>query len=754
GFLPRLFNRTNPGAIWLHAVSAGEVTSAIPLLEVLRSRGTFRIPVYLSTSTVAGRAAAERRLSSLLDGIFYVPYDYASCVRRVLRVLRPSLVIVLETEIWPNLYAEVVRTGAGLVVVNGRISSRTWPKYRTLRWFFSPILQLPEAIYVQTAKDRDRYCELGVLEDRLHFEGNLKYDACSLRGETRLPTFGAARVWIAASTVGPNEAGSVERHSVDEDELVLDTFESLAKDMKDLLVIVAPRQPQRFEVVARKLEQRGLRHARRTNLPQSVELPAVILLDTVGELANAFTLAQVAFVGGSIAPRGGHNILEPAAAGAAVVVGRHMQNFEAIAQDFREAGALVEVDSASELTGTIRELLTDTTKAAEIGRLGRELVQRNQGISSRIADQLWPVYYGAFRAASRGLLSRWLRAPLAWLWEKGGIWKRARSERRAHSLPVPVISIGGITVGGSGKTPMTNYLASLLRRLGQTPAILTRGYRRRSPAEMMVLPPGSQVPPRLTGDEPQIFLRAAEAIVGIGSRRYEAGQLVLKEFPETTVCLLDDGFQHAALRRDADIVVIDGLDPFGGGAVVPLGRLREPVNALARANMFVLTRTENDLRFDAIRRRLEHFNPTAPIFRTRLVARHWVDYQTSDRNANLPAYRVAAFCGLGNPQSFWSTLESLNLEVVYRWSFPDHHVYRPKELWRIAQQARFYGAEMIVTTEKDRINCPDHLERVIYPFNMAWLEIEFALENEANFMTLLQNLLRAPTTVSSNQGRR
>ncbi|HEX4232374.1 MAG TPA: tetraacyldisaccharide 4'-kinase, partial [Bryobacteraceae bacterium] len=744
GFLPRLFSRTNPGAIWLHAVSAGEVASAVPLLQILRSQGSPRIPVYLSTSTLAGRTAAERRLSTLLDGIFYAPLDYAGCVRRVLQVLRPSLVIVLETEIWPNLYAGTARTGAALVVLNGRISSRTWPNYRAMRWFFEPILGLPDAIYVQTPSDRDRYLALGAPQKRLRFEGNLKYDASSAPAPSQLPAFGAKRVWVAASTVGPNEAGSVERHSIDEDDLVLDTFEALAAEFPDLLLILAPRQPQRFPVVARKLERRGIRHARRTNLPQSLELPAILLLDTVGELAGAFTLAQVAFVGGSLAPRGGHNILEPAAAGTAVVVGPHMQNFEAMAQDFRDAGALVEVQSPTELTTTIRRLLADPSEAAELGRRARNVVLRNQGVSSRIAQQLWPLYYGAFRSPSRGLISRWMLAPFAWLWRRGGILKRARSIRCARTLPVPVISVGGITIGGSGKTPFTNYLSSLLRRQGQAPGILTRGYRRRSPAEMLILPPGSQIPPAYTGDEAQIFLRAGEAAIGIGSRRYDVGRLLLREFPETTVCLLDDGFQHASLHRDGDIVVIDGLDPFGGGEVVPLGRLREPLDALARASLFVVTRAEQDLRFEAIRRGLQRYNADAPVFRTRLVARHWVDYQSCERVLNLPASRVAAFCGLGNPQSFWSTLESLNLEVVFRWSFPDHHVYRPMELSRIAQQARLNGAEMIVTTEKDRINCPDHLERVIYPFNMAWLEIEFALENEQGFTTLLQDLLRAP----------
>jgi tetraacyldisaccharide 4'-kinase len=252
------------------------------------------------------------------------------------------------------------------------------------------------------------------------------------------------------------------------------------------------------------------------------------------------------------------------------------------------------------------------------------------------------------------------------------------------------------------------------------------------------------VSPFFTGDEAQIFLRAGEAPVGIGARRYETAQILLRQFPETDIILLDDGFQHALMARDVDIVVIDGLDPFGQEELVPVGRLREPLKALERAGIFVVTRATNNQRFGAIKRRLHDYNPGAPVFRTYMKTLEWRDYRSSEPAALPKGQKVAAFCGLGNPQNFWDTLETLGLDVVVRWEFGDHHSYKPVELSRIAHQARQHGAEILVTTEKDRINCPNHLESAIQPLSLAWLEMEVVLEDEAGFLRHLVAAVKNP----------
>lgn len=748
GFLPRSFTRTNPRSIWLHAVSVGEVASALPLIEVLHRQQPL-VPIYLSTTTIAGRKAAERAAGSPIAGVFYSPLDYVFCVRRVLRTLRPALLIVVETEIWPNLYIEAKRTGAALAIVNGRLSDRTWPHYRRWKRFFASVLCLPDVVSVQSAADYERYTQLGVPASNLHVEANLKYDTPIARAPMNIETYGAEQIWIAASTVGPNEPGSLMRHAIDEDDIVIRSFQTLAPEFPRLLLILAPRQPTRFNPAARKLIDSGVRFLRRTalkpNRPHKLALPGVLLLDTIGELSRIYSLADAVFVGGSIAPRGGHNIIEPASAGAPVIVGPHMQNFDAITRDFLEADAIIQIQREEELTGAVRELLLNRERAKQLALRARHLVERQRGVSERLAQNLWPAYYAANLKPPRGPLTRAVLRIAAFAWQQAGALKRHRSQRYARSqapLSLPVISIGGITLGGAGKTPFTIYLASRLKERGFAPAILTRGYRRRSPAKNLVFAPGTKIPAAMTGDEAQIFLRTGVAPIGIGASRYDTAQALLDHFPGIGIFLLDDGFQHARLERDLDIVLIDGLDPFGQGGVVPLGRLREPLSALNRAGVFVVTRAEEDLRYRAICSELREYNPSAPIFRTRILARSWCDYRTGSCVNDLGVRRVAAFCGLGNPENFWRTLESLGLEVVFRWAFEDHHTYKPFELQRIAHQARACGAEILVTTEKDRTNCPNHLESAIAPLSLAWLEIEFELENEAAFFSYLEQALR------------
>lgn len=713
-------------------------------------RRTFpKSPIYLSTSTTAGRKTAETHATSIVSGVFYLPFDYVSCVRAALRTIRPALLIILETEIWPNLYSEVRRAGASLAVVNGRISNRAWPRYLAWKHVFTPILQLPNLVLVQSELDGKRYAELGVPIERLRVEANLKYDAAFPQGATDLRTFGANQIWISASTVGPNERGSIERHAIDEDDIVLDAFQTLKHDFPSLLLIIAPRQRDRFEQVAHKLERAGISFVRRTQSKNdssiALQLPGVLLLDTIGELAKSYTLADVVFVGGSLAPRGGHNIIEPAAAGAPVVIGPNMQNFETIAQDFLAAEAVVQIQREDELASAIRDLLLDRQRAAAMGARARRLVTERRGVAVRVAHELRPHYErGNYKRPHNLLISAVLRG-LGWLWREGGIINRRRSEKYASSvqpLPVPVISIGGITVGGSGKTPFTGYLVAQLRKLGYSPAILTRGYRRRSPAKSLVFAPGMKVTPAFTGDEAQIFLRDGIAPIGIGAERYETAKILLSQFPATDILLLDDGFQHARLRRDIDVVVIDGLDPLGQEEIVPLGRLRESPTALERADVLVVTRAETNERYNAVKKRLREYNRTAPVFRTRVVARRWRDSATSEFSEP-PSRKIAAFCGLGNPRNFWQTLEALGFDIVFRWSFPDHHTYQPAELQRLAFQARLHGADILVTTEKDRINCPPKVNTLVAPLQLLWVEIDLELEDEAGFFALLETHLRS-----------
>ena len=215
GFLPGSFRQAAPGAIWVHAVSVGEVLSAVELLR--RFRASYAdVPLFVSTTTLAGRAAAEQKLAALAEGIFFAPVDWCFAVRRVLRTLRPRVLVVMETEIWPNLWREAKRTGCGLVVVNGRISERAWPRYRAWRWFFRRVLGLADVILAQNELSRARYADLGAPGERVRVGGNLKYDFDPERVRTPEVVEEFVRraapegIVVAASTMPPAEAGDVD----------------------------------------------------------------------------------------------------------------------------------------------------------------------------------------------------------------------------------------------------------------------------------------------------------------------------------------------------------------------------------------------------------------------------------------------------------------------------------------------------------------------------------------------------------------
>ncbi len=713
GFLPARFRQAVPGAIWLHAVSVGEVAAAGELARQLRARFP-RSPLFVSTTTLAGRATAEKRLDGLAAGIFYAPLDFVFAVRRVLRALQPAVVIVLETEIWPNLFREVKRTGAGLLMANGRISERTVRRYHRLRPFFGCVLAHADAILTQSEAMRERFVSIGAPVGRTRDAGNLKYDFKPAPAPADSPVralTASARVWVAASTMPPAVPGDP-----DEDEVVIAAFRELAPRHPDLLLILAPRRPERFDPAAERLA--GIPHLRRSQLKPggTIPLPGVLLLDTIGELAGVFFLADVVFMGGTLAHRGGHNILEPAAAARPVITGPHMENFREIAEEFYAAGASVQIAAAGELAGAVSALLSDIPRAEEIGRRALACAEARRGATACVVEaaaELLERSLPCRRPALPALAALW---PLAKLWEWGGVLKRAMT--RPRTLDATVISVGNVTMGGTGKTPFVLLLARMLA--GRRPAVLTRGYGRHTPGKYLAIAAGETAPRAVTGDEAQMFLRAGLA-VGIGPDRYRAGRSL-----DAGVYILDDGFQHARVGRQLDIVLIDALDPFGGCRVFPLGRLREPLRALARADLFVITRANYGRLTDAIEHRLRELNPRAPVLRAAVVP-----------EAAPPARPAAAFCGLGNPESFWATLESLGVRLVERVEFEDHHLYRPHELRRMAEHFRTAGAEVAITTEKDALNLPPDAEALLAPLTLCTVRIRMEVESPEELARLL-----------------
>jgi tetraacyldisaccharide 4'-kinase len=691
----------------LHAVSVGEVLTAVPLLKQMKAAMPWA-PVYVSVTTLVGRAMADQKLAGLAAGVFFTPADMSFAIRAVLRALKPALVVVMETEIWPNLYYEAKRSGASLVVINGRISDKAMPAYRRWRWFFRAPLSRPDTILAQDERAAARYRELGA--ERVEAAGNLKYDfdpaATRIAPVVQelIDRLRPTTILIAASTMPPELDGDM-----DEDDLVIYTLLKLHGRFPRMLLLWAPRKPERFDAAAERMQAAGIPFLRRSQLSgnESLELPGVLLVDTMGELAGLFRLGHAVFMGGTFPHRGGHNPLEPAAFGVPVVAGPHMENFAEIAADFDAQNAWLRVDDPRELGGVLLRLLDDRVRQQELGGRARALAESRGGGTARAVAVLREAYENALPAPLAPLWQRLTLGPLSWVW-RAGVWVDRGMKTRHRSRLCCVVSVGNLSVGGTGKTPFVVWLCARLKAQGRKPGVLLRGYRRRSGPAVLTLAAGQTVPVEQAGEEALIHLRAGYAQVGVGADR----QRVLIELQARLgidCAVADDGFQHWRLRRDCDIVLIDALDPLCGG-VLPLGRLREDFSALRRANAVVVTRAVTGRSYAGLLREIRRWNADLPVFLSRIVA--CLD--------SLPA-GAGAFCGLGNPEAFRTTLcqirvtsdagrepagESGLFEPAFFEVFEDHHRYTEAEVETLLRRAA-----MLVTTEKDWLNLPHRFQR-------------------------------------------
>ncbi len=378
----RLSDGIDPGAmtsIWLHGVSVGEVLAARTLLPALREQYPGH-PVFLSTTTETGRQVAEGIEG--LDGVFYFPVDLPGPIGRVLDQVRPMLVITVDTEIWPNLLRLCRRRGIRTVLVNGRISDRSFPRYRLARWFFRHVLGDLDLACMQSEESARRLMALGAPAPRVQVTGNLKFDALEpATGPVRRAPEGIQRTFRL--TEGRTVVVAASTHP-GEDASVLDAFDEVLERDASSMLVLAPRHPERADEVLTLSSDRGHAAVRRTELPFDREPRArVIVLDTVGELASLYELATVVFLGGSLVPHGGHNLLEPAVCARPVVFGPHMHNFAEIAELFRSNRAAVQLGAASELGPTLVRLLEDPVERASLGAAAQALVAAHRGATDR-----------------------------------------------------------------------------------------------------------------------------------------------------------------------------------------------------------------------------------------------------------------------------------------------------------------------------------------------------------------------------------
>ncbi|MFW6107499.1 MAG: 3-deoxy-D-manno-octulosonic acid transferase [bacterium] len=385
---PERFGRVAPRAgqapcVWVHAVSVGEMSLARPLVEEVERRWP-GWEVVLSTATNTGLATA-RRLYPERRAIYY-PLDFSWMVARAFRAVRPDVVLLVELEVWPNFLAEAARRGVPVAVVNGRVSERAFRRYRLVRPLVRRWLRGVARFCVQSETYGQRLAALGAPRERVVVTGNLKFDACA--GPQGAAGFGELAAGLGLEPGEPLLVAGCTWPG--EDEAVLEVYRRLREGFPELRLLLAPRQAERFDAVERLVRAEGLACVRRTALQGGVAArsDAVVLLDTVGELARVYALAMVVFVGGSLTPRGGHNTLEAASMGKPVLFGPHTDNFRDVNEELVAHGGARRVGDAAELEAAVRELLARPAEAQAMGQRGRQVVERHRGAARRTAEAL------------------------------------------------------------------------------------------------------------------------------------------------------------------------------------------------------------------------------------------------------------------------------------------------------------------------------------------------------------------------------
>ena len=391
GQLPAI-NFDDRPLIWLHCVSVGETEAARPLVRALLDRfPSYRLVV--STTTVTGQKVARDAFGREAAAVFYFPIDWAWTVRRVLRTLQPAMVLIMETELWPNLFRECRARAIPVALVNGRISITSFGRYKLVRPFISRVLDNISLALMQSEQDASRIHDLGIPAERVLVPGNLKFDSAegamddeaTANLRDRFGFDGVRRLIVAASTHAPEEL------------VVIDAFKQIKTSQPYLQtrLLIAPRHPDRFDEVASLLKESGLKWARRSDEAKVEDRDSeVVLLDTIGELRAVYPLADVAFVGGSIAPHGGHNVLEPAARGVCVVTGPHMHNFAAITKMLLTENAIIQLPNVSiseahvGLASALNALQSDDSKRREIGQRASMVCSRNRGATEQTLQMI------------------------------------------------------------------------------------------------------------------------------------------------------------------------------------------------------------------------------------------------------------------------------------------------------------------------------------------------------------------------------
>ncbi len=714
--------------IWFHAVSLGEVTAVAPLVQALHARFPHSRMV-VSTVTETGREAVEKRLSGIATHR-YAPLDFPGAVARAVEAIQPDLFVFVETELWPNLLRALAKRRVPAVLVNGRLSTRSFRGYRLVKPFMARVLGHVTWLLMQSDRDAERIMALGAPSERVQTTGNIKFDQPA-------PPPGERLTRAALGLTEGEElllAGST--HPGEEEDL-LEAYQRLQQEFPKLVLMLAPRHIERATDLARTVRARGLAVVTRrgrgaqSDAADNKPGPRVIVLETRGELASLYNLAVVAFVGGTLIPVGGHNLLEPAQWGKPVFFGPYTDHCAEIADLLERLGGGARVRNGQELVTRLAPVLRDRGLLLNMGQRAHDVVKDNRGALKRDLDLLAGLLTArqtrlpVGEAPPRDLLTRAqqsgpARPLLRLLAALYGIPVRARNWLYDHkwlrrdTLPRPVLSIGNVTVGGTGKTPVVILAANRLASQGARVAVLSRGYRRQSARDPLLVSDGRALlaQPAEAGDEPLLIAqRCPGVIVAVGGDRYRVGCWVLDHFP-VDCFVLDDGFQHRRLERTVDLVLVDATDVEGMRGLLPAGRLREPLAGLARASAIVVTRVEGAPHWrHTLEPLLARYAPRQPVMQVRFTAEAVVDVSSGERQEIevLDGKSGLLFSAVANPNAFRLLAIQCGLRVLEERVYTDHYPYTKRDVSDILALARSCRADLILTTEKDATKLAPYL---------------------------------------------
>lgn len=719
------------GCIWIHAVSVGEGVAASAIVKELRKLHP-QAKLLISTVTETGQRMA-RKIIPEADAFVYFPLDFPWLVRKALKIFQPRVFIMVETELWPNFLRESKKLGISNLVVNGRISDKSLKRYRYLDKFwggmFQDMLAKVDFFSMQSQVDTEHILALGADPQKVATTGNTKYDQCYgylapeekkvLREDLALPDRAAVFV------VGSTHKG--------EEEYILDCFKEIKKHYPSYVMVLAPRHLDRVGEVENLCKQAGFQVVRRTKgLKNTVQ--DILILDTIGELGRVYGLAEIVYVGGSLVSTGGHNLLEPAAQGKPVFFGPHMYNFKETTQLVLKHQAGIQVQTPQELKEKVLHFLADKKSLEQIGKKAWDMVEENKGASLKnaqiISDYLLKERLNKKRGLQQVLLpiilgenkGGWQRIFLGGLTLLSSLYRLVlalvimsyqKGWKKTYCLPGKVISIGNITVGGTGKTPTTKMLAEMLSSLGIKTAILNRGYRGGKKGELALVSDGENVflSPQEAGDEAYMLAQDLPGVpVIVGKDRVASGQYAMEKLGAQVV-LLDDGYQYWRLKKDLNLVLIDASNPFNNGKTLPRGLLREPLTNLNRADIFILTKNNYVLPEEKakIKEQLNHYNPSAPVFDLIYYPSYLRKFGEKSRIHDfdlLKGKKILAVSGLSNPQFFEQMVLELGAKEVEGLRFADHYNYSLTDMEQIENIYRECSYDLIVTTEKDAVSIP------------------------------------------------